>query len=448
LAKNLPDIESVSKAVHAALRKWGDADGLELKPLKALQIFAGEKASLVLTSALGELKHTNPLQSEILERRFVLNDAIKRVSLALHISEDHANRQQREGIEALAGLLLKKELQVRKEGGENLLSKLPPRTYERLVGTEEVEAKLDDLLAKRSSPSVLAITGLGGLGKTALADLVVRNTIDQLSYSKLIWIRVESSIGDLTAFQDQLLAKLAANFWVQHEPTINQFDAIKKALKQESCLVVIDNLEDEIRDIGWLYLLQEFADPSKFLLTGRVLPRTVANIRVIKLRELQQKPATEFLVDHALRSGLVDHAQELEERSADIYARVGGNPLALKLIVGLLHVWPLETVLRSLEQGPGSDIEGMYKHIFEKSWKSLTSSAQQMLRAMPLVAESGGSIDQLQAVSGLPELETREALKELATRSLIELRSATKQPRYGIHRLTESFLRGQVVQTL
>jgi hypothetical protein len=366
----------------------------------------------------------------------------------LHISEDHANRQQREGIEALAALLIKKELQARKERGESLFSKLPPRTYERLFGTEEVEAKLGALLAKPSSPSILVVTGLGGLGKTALVDLVVRNAIDQLSYSKLIWIRVDSSIGDATSFQDHLLAELAANFSLQHEPTIDQVNAIKKALKQEACLVVIDNLEDEIRDLGWLYLLQEFVGPSKFLVTSRILPATLANIHVNKLQELKVKPASEFLVDHALRSGLVEHAQELEGRSGDIYARVGGNPLALKLTVGLLHVWPLETVLRSLEQGPGSDVEAMYKHIFERSWQSLTKKAQQMLKAMPLVGPAGGGIDQLQAISGLSELETREALKELTTRSLIELRSATKQPRYGIHRLTESFLRGQVIQTL
>lgn len=446
--KNLPDVESISKAVHAALRKWGSADDLELKPLKALRISDGKKTSTLLTAALAELKLTNPMQFEILERRFVLNDAIKRVSRALHISEDHANRQQRKGIEALATLLIKKEQHALKERGENLLSSLPPRTYEQLFGTAEVQAKLGDLLAKPGSPFVLALTGLGGLGKTAIADAVVRSNAHDFEFGKLIWIRVEPTLPDSTNFQDHLLAELAAKFSLQSEPTVGRLEAVKKAMKHEVLLIVIDNLEEEIQDIGWLYLLQELAGPSKFLLTGRLLPATLANIHVIKLRELQQKPATKFLVDHAQRSGLTEHAQELKKRSGDIYARVGGNPLALKLTVGLLHAWPLVTILRSLEQGPGSDVEAMYKHIYEKSWQSISKSAQQMLQTMPLVGEAGGRIDQLQAISGLSELQTCEALKELATRSLVELRSATKEARYGIHRLTESFLRGRVVQNL
>jgi hypothetical protein len=446
--KNLPNVEHVSKAVHVALRKWANADDLELKPLKALRIFEGKKTSSVLTSVLVELKITSPMQFEILERRFLLNDAIKRVSFALHISEDHANRQQREGIEALASLLIKKELQARTERGENLLSKLPPRTYERLFGTEEVESKLAALLVKSSSPSILAVTGLGGVGKTALADAVVRAAVEELSYLNLIWVRAESRRGDSINFQDYLLTELAAKLSLQSRPSGYQVDAIKKSLKQEASLIVIDNLEEEVQDISWLYLLHELSGSSKFLLTGRVLPGTLASIQVFKLRELEPRPASEFLIDHTQRLGLADHAQELADRAGEIYALVGGNPLALKLTVGLLHAWPLSTILRSLEEGPGSDVEAMYKHIFEKSWHSISKTAQEMLQAMPLVGEAGGGLDQLQAISGLSELETREALKELTTRSLIELRSATKQPRYGIHRLTESFLRGQLVQTL
>jgi hypothetical protein len=311
-----------------------------------------------------------------------------------------------------------------------------------------VQAKLSDLLAKQKSSSVLAVTGLGGLGKSALADLVVRNAIEELRYNKLIWLRVESALQDSANFQDHLVAELAATFSLQNIPSSEQVDAIKKVLKRDAVLMVIDNLEDEIRDTGWLYLLQDFAGLSKFLLTSRVLPATLATVHVIKLRELKQKPAVEFMVDFAQRSGLTDHSEELKERSGDIFTRVGGNPLALKLTVGLLHAWPLETVLRSLEEGPGSDVQAMYKHIFEKSWQSISTNAKKMLQAMPLVGADGGSIDQLQAISELSELETRESLKELATRSLVELRSETKNPRYGIHRLTESFLRGQVVQTL
>jgi len=294
---------------------------------------------------------------------------------------------------------------------------------------------------------VTALTGLGGLGKTALADAVVRATVDEGTYRDIIWIRVEPNTHPSANFQDHLLAELAAKFFLHAVPTLQRIEAIKKVLKKEPCLVVIDNLESEIQDLSWLYFLQDFAEPSKFLLTGRVLPATLANIHVTKMGELEMKPASEFLVDHAQRLGFANHIDELQEKAASIYAKTGGNPLALKLTVGLLHAWPLATILRSLEQGPGSDVEAMYRHIFENSWQTISPPARKMLQAMPLVGEEGGNMDQLQAISGLSEMETREALKELATRSLVELRSVSR-PRYGIHRLTDSFLRGQVIQSL
>ncbi len=444
--KNLPALENISKSIHTALRKWASVDNLELSPLKTLRIFDNNKTSSILTAALAELKLTNPMQFEILERRFVLRDAIKQVSLALHISEDHANRQQRDGIDTLAEILINQEHQSRRNRAENLLSILPPRTYNQLFGTEEVKARLFALLAKQNSPSVIAVTGLGGLGKTALADEVVRTGIEDFSYAKLIWIRVTPRFTVSKTFQAHLLAKLASKFSLQNLPATEQMGAIKKTLKMESFLLVVDNLDDEIRDPKWLDSLQEIAGPSKFLLTSRVLPPTLANVHVIKLSELEFRPATQFLVDHAQRVGLNNHLTELKDHAEIIYACIGGNPLALKLAVGLMHAWPLKTVLRSLEQGRGSDVEAMYKHVFEKSWQSISKDSQKMLKTMPLLGADGGSLEQLQTISGLTEMQTREVIKELANRSLVELRSSNQPPRYGIHRLTECFLRGQLVQ--
>lgn len=447
-ARNLPSIENTRKAVHQALRSWGSIDDLEIKLFKVLQVFRKGNATKVLGECLAELKHQNPVQFEVLQRRFVQGQPIKRVALDLHISEDHANRQQREAIDALAAMIVRREEQARREQREHLLSQLPPRTYARLFGTERTEARLGALLAKQAGPRVMAITGLGGIGKTALADAIVRATVDEFRYSRIIWIRAEPSIHLSADFQDHLLSELAVKFSLHNVPALHRVDEVKKALKTEAILIVIDNLEGQIQELDWLYLLQDFAGPSKFLLTSRVLPATLANIHVTKMRELDLKPATEFLIDHAQQIGFLNHIGELQEKAAGIYTKAGGNPLALKLIVGLLHVWPLATVLRSLEQGPGSAVEMMYRHIFEKSWQTISQPARQMLQAMPLVGEDGGSIDQLQAISSLSELETREALKELATRSLVELRQTTTNPRYGIHRLTDSFLRGQIVKTL
>jgi hypothetical protein len=64
---------------------------------------------------------------------------------------------------------------------------------------------------------------------------------------------------------------------------------------------------------------------------------------------------------------------------------------------------------------------------------------------MPLVAESGGEPAYLQAVSGLAGGDFWLAVQELRDRSLLEVRGALDEKRYGIHRLTHSFVRSEIV---
>ena len=65
---------------------------------------------------------------------------------------------------------------------------------------------------------------------------------------------------------------------------------------------------------------------------------------------------------------------------------------------------------------------------------------------MPLVADNGGSPQQLLAVSGLPEKTFWAAIDELLKRSLLEARGTAAERRYGIHQLTRAFLHSRVIR--
>lgn len=64
---------------------------------------------------------------------------------------------------------------------------------------------------------------------------------------------------------------------------------------------------------------------------------------------------------------------------------------------------------------------------------------------MPLAAGVGVKPEQMQAMSGLAEQQLWPAITELVNRSLLEVRGTTWERRYGIHRLTESFLRTEII---
>ena len=93
----------------------------------------------------------------------------------------------------------------------------------------------------------------------------------------------------------------------------------------------------------------------------------------------------------------------------------------------------------------GGPVEELYRHIYWQSWRTLSEPARTLLQAMPLVAESGGEPAYLQAISGLDEEDFWPALSQLRSRSLLEVRGTLEEKRYGVHRLTETFVRTEVV---
>ena len=119
--------------------------------------------------------------------------------------------------------------------------------------------------------------------------------------------------------------------------------------------------------------------------------------------------------------------------------------MALKLVVSLLDLLSLPQVLEGLSSSRPGPIEELYRHIYWQSWQILSPEAKRLLQAMPLVSETGGLPDYLQSISELPADRFWPALHELRYRSLLEVRGTIQEKRYGIHRLTESFLRTEII---
>jgi hypothetical protein len=128
-----------------------------------------------------------------------------------------------------------------------------------------------------------------------------------------------------------------------------------------------------------------------------------------------------------------------------IYQVVGGNPLALKLVVGQIAIFPLPQVLDNLKQAQGKKIDELYTYIYWQAWNSLDVIVQRVLLAMPLAQD--GDFAQLRAVTNLKVDELNDALERLVMLSLIEVGgNDLVDRRYHIHRLTETFLLTEVTR--
>ena len=111
-----------------------------------------------------------------------------------------------------------------------------------------------------------------------------------------------------------------------------------------------------------------------------------------------------------------------------------------------MHTLSLSQVVDDLSQARGRRVEELYHFIYWRSWQLLSDEARRLLTVMPLVAESGGGLVQIAAISDLGEAQMRAALQQLVALCLVNIMGTVEARRYSIHRLTETFLLTEVLK--
>lgn len=427
--------------VHQALRKWNQPSDIELA-LFNLSIFKDKEGKATKTSGrraayrkleeliliLGEQQ---PEQAELLLHRFMRGQSMKQVGGKLHLSVDHLNRLQREAIGRLTEVLEEAEAQKLSEVQERVLVKLPPASYSQLFGRKALIEEICKLLRDPDGPLLIELVGIGGLGKTTLAHSVATQMAEAGHIEDVTWIRAEHSDSGF-----DLLEKLSRLISGPADPTYLSLVQIRKKLKASFQLIVLDNLSWQLEDLAWLEQLASLCRPTRFILTSRLLPTDLATVYAIRVTELSPAEASNIAVQQARLLGIgqenVD-ALPLDE----LYKLTGGNPLAIKLSIGLTRLLPVNTVLDSLTKETAGKTEELFDHIYAATWETLQRSERVLLVSTLAFAEDGARLDQLQAAAELNEREATDAALNLTRLSLIELRRGN---RYGIHRLTRSFL--------
>jgi hypothetical protein len=211
-------------------------------------------------------------------------------------------------------------------------------------------------------------------------------------------------------------------------------------------LVIVDNLETAADYRALIPELQGLVNPSRFLLTSRHSMHEYPGIHNLSLDELSPADTLALVRHEAGERGLAEVAASPDARLMRVYEVSGGNPLALKLLVGQMHSLSLPRVVDDLREARGRRVDELYQFIYWRSWQLLSEDARRVLAIMPLVAESGGGLAQIAALSELHEESLADALTQLVRLCLVEVRGTVEARRYSIHRLTESFLLNEVLK--
>lgn len=460
------------EAVRRALQLWHEAG--DENPLAHLLTFQApdeqenirHAVNRRLLTTLEEMARRHADEARLLRLRYLDDMTAETVAYRLGMSTPNLNKKQKKALQTLSDLLWRQEEAARTAQEARFLARLEAPTYDRLFGVEPLTSQLLPLLTTAAQPWLVAIEGMGGIGKTALADAVMRQAIARRHFAGYGWISARQQRFQLSgAIQavaqpaltaDQLIEQLACQLLMEDatdkrpaapmvacEATLARLTA---HLKQTPHLIVIDNLETVTDLEALLPTLQRLINPTKVLLTSRTGLYSETATYAFPLPELSEADALALVRHEAQLRNQPELATAPTATLQPIYDTVGGNPLALRLIVGQTRIHTLDLILADLKAARGQAVTKLYTYLYRYAWEHLDDHSRRALIAMPFAPPHGATLDHLIGVSHLPATELRAALQQLVTLNLVNRTGALSESRYTIHSLTRAFLLEQVVQ--
>lgn len=462
--------------LHRALSQYHQV-GSQASPIGYLLLFKiarrasstdRQATNQVLVTAVRTLAALYPRDADVLSLRFFDDKPVKIVANQLNLAEATVHKRQQQAIQRLADSVRQSELAARAARTAAIAERLDLPGDLPLVG---IQAHLDHLLPvvqTAGAPWLVAIEGIGGIGKTALADALLRRAVESDPLWDVGWVSARPQVfqpaGDirpvtapaltadalLYALAKQLLPELPLTALQASEQVVA---ALRSHLSAKPGLIVIDNLETVVDVTTLLPTLRRLADPTRFVLTSRRSLFDERDIYHFLVPELDPAQALELVRLEANLRNLPDLAGRPDADLLPIVETVGGNPLALRLVVGQTHVHALREVLHDLAAARGQPIENLYTFIYRRAWDALDETSRRTLLVMPLVSARGGSLAYLAEVSGLARADLRNALDRLVQLNLVDSHGFSmgktidlNERLYSIHNLTRTFLHEQVAR--
>jgi WD40 repeat protein/transcriptional regulator with XRE-family HTH domain len=277
---------------------------------------------------------------------------------------------------------------------------------------------------------VVALLGLGGIGKTALAARLAQDLASQ--FACLFW----RSLRNALPFEEWLRG--AAGFLSDQQQTTlpESLDArlavLLDLLRAQRCLLVLDNWETVLApgapELGYrtgyegygtlLRRLGEARHESLLLLTSREQPPELgllagaqAAVRVLQVGRLGEAESQALLQDRGLSGGSTSWGVLVE--------RYGGNPLALRLVGATIADLFDGDISAFLAEG--ATVTGGIRRLLEEQVGRLSPLEQELLTWLSIEREPIGFGDLVGDLGpGVARAQVVEAVAALRHRSLLE----------------------------
>jgi len=333
---------------------------------------------------------------------------------------------------------------------------LDPRALLPIFGREQELARAKSFLAE-SGPSLLTLTGPGGVGKTRLAIRLLADISHRYPDG--------ATAIQLSAVRDPalLMPTIAHEFGIRDGGEISVYDRLVTLLGSQRLLLVLDNFEQIVDAAGQIGQLLTAASHLHILVTSRIplsilgeqemaiQPLPLPDARGATAAELARNPAI-ALFNHRASSVRAEFvlADDNAETVANVCRKLDGLPLAIELAAARMKVLSptalfgrLSNSLDVLTGGPRDSPDRLRTMRAAITWSyELLSADEQVLFANLSVFSGGFSLDAANVIAGA----SLDSLSSLVDSSLIRSESSVDgEPRFRMLETMREFGREKVV---
>ena len=450
-------------ALKELLRHYHDMDqtpasvaGLHCYRALRRQCHSEAEARRALVDAgLDSLASRDLRLADLLRDRFKEGLKAEYVANRLGVAPATLFEWQNSALDKFARGLLQREDEERRLHADRLRQAIPLAAAAEPVGIAGRTQTLAALLAAPAAPWLIAITGLGGIGKSTVAAAASAATVQAGLWDAVAWVTARTShleggwSAEEPVLSAETLLEQLCDQLLPDQPKPASFSdgralaLLREHCRQRRCLIVADNLESVAAVRRLLPTLRQLIQPTKVLIGSREKLHMEPDVADFPVPELDEADALALL--RACAGGRLAGEAASDADLHEVYAVVGGNPHALRVVGGQLLIFGLDVVLADLRTMRSRRVEQLYAHIYRRAWEGLNAAERHLLLAMAAVDAGGETLDYIMRLADLDDRLVLDGIETLVVRNLVEQRAQNRTVRYTIHNLTRTFLYQQIV---